>query len=242
MIPIYDIIVKILVRFWSYLRPMKKLILIFSILFLVDTVYGQQTLKTVKVDSLVTISLPAGSGKKDTLGQQIFSATTSLGYMIAIREPNEKNNQPLQKEKDLNSVLKKYIKGIQNQSQDGSAQNIRDTTVGRLKAKVFTLLTKDANGDNQYRDFLLLYTKDATYTFQYGYPESRKDLVKDEARSFFSSIKLSPELQRNDQYTDTSKSSSVSSVSIIAIAGGVIVVFGILWLIFRKKRTGSEFA
>ena len=90
---------------------MKKLIILFSILFLVDTVYGQG-FKPVKVDSLVTVSFPVKYTKKDTLGQHIISANTDLAYMIAIMEPNAKGNQPLKKEKDLNSVLKKYIKEI----------------------------------------------------------------------------------------------------------------------------------
>jgi len=221
-----------------YVSNMKKLIILFSILFLVDTVYGQG-LKPVKVDSLVTVSFPVKYTKKDTLGQQIFSANTDLAYMIAIMEPNAKGNQPLKKEKDLNSVLKKYIKGIQAQTDNGSAQNVRDTTIGTLKAKAFNLLTKDANGDYQSRNFVLLYTQDATYTFEYGYADSRKDLIKDEAKAFFSSIKLSPELQRNDQYTDTSASKGISTISIVELAGGLIVVFLVVWLIFRKKDTGE---
>lgn len=215
---------------------MKKLIIIFSILFLVDTVYGQGY-KPVKVDSLVTVSFPAKFTKKDTLGQQIYSANTDLGYMIAIREPNAAGNQPLKKENDLNSVLKKYISGIQSQSGNGSAANVRDTTVGTLKAKAFTLITKDANGDIQYRNFVLLYTKDATYTFQYGYADIRKELVKNEAKAYFSSIRLSPQLQRNDQYTETSASShSIGALSIFEIGGGVLVLFGAVWLIFRKRN------
>lgn len=215
---------------------MKKLIIIFSILFLVDTVYGQGY-KPVKVDSLVTVSFPAKFTKKDTLGQQIYSANTDLGYMIAIREPNAAGNQPLKKENDLNSVLKKYISGIQSQSGNGSAANVRDTTVGTLKAKAFTLITKDANGDIQYRNFVLLYTKDATYTFQYGYADTRKELIKNEAKAYFSSIRLSPQLQRNDQYTETSASShGIGALSIFEIGGGVLVLFGAVWLIFRKRN------
>ena len=198
-----------------------------------------QSLKSVKVDNLVSVSLPSSYSKKDTLGQQIFSANSDLGYMMAIREPNAKGNQPLKKEKDLNAVLKKYIQGIQTQSGNGSTQNVRDTTIGTLKAKTFTLFVKDPNGDNQYRNFILLYTQEATYTFEYGYSDSRKDLIKDEAKAFFSSIKLSPELQRNDQYTDTSASKGISTISIVEIAGGLIVVFLVVWLIFRKKDTGE---
>ena len=219
---------------------MKKLIIFFAILFSVNAVFGQ-SLKPVKVDKLVSILFPSSYTKKDTLGQQIFTANTNLGYMIAIREPNAKGNQPLKKEQDLNEVLKNYINGIQSQSGNGSIQNARDTIIGNLKAKAFTLFTKDPNGDNQYRNFILLYTQDATYTFEYGYPDMRKDLVKDETKVYFGSIKLSPELQRNDQYTDTSRSTSVSTNMIIKIAGGAAIIFIALWLAFRK-RENTEFA
>jgi hypothetical protein len=205
-----------------------------------NAVFGQ-SLKSVKVDNLVSVSLPSSYSKKDTLGQQILSANTDLGYMMAIREPNAKGNQPLKKEKDLNAVLKKYIQGIQSQSGNGSTQNVRDTTIGTLKAKTFTLFVKDPNGDNQYRNFILLYTQDATYTFEYGYTETRKDLIKAESKAYFSSIKLSPELQLNDQYTDTSSSNSMSTLSIFEIGGGVLIIFVIAWFIFRK-RDSNEFA
>lgn len=219
---------------------MKKLIILIAVLFSMNAVFGQ-SLKSVKLDSLVNVSLPSSYSKKDTLGQQIFSANTDLGYMISIRQPNATGNQPLKKENDLNNVLKKYIKGIQSQSGEGSTQNIRDTTIGTLKAKAFTLFMKDPNGDNQYRNFLLLYTKDATYTFEYGYPEARKDFIKAESKAFFASIKLSPELQRNDQYTDTKSSSSVSTTTIMEIGGGVLILGLIAWFIFRKKDS-NQFA
>lgn len=217
---------------------MKKLIIIFAILFSVNAVFGQ-SLKSVKLDSLVNVSLPSSYTKKDTLGQQIYTANSDLGYMIAIRQANAKSNQPLQEENDLNVVLKDYIKGIQTQSGNGSTQNIRDTTIGRLKAKAFTLLQSDPNGENQYRNFILLYTKDATYTFEYGYPESRKDLIKGESMGYFASIKLSPELQRNDQYVDTRPQTSGNKVTVIEIAGGIVIIGLIGWLVFRKKDSGQ---
>lgn len=219
---------------------MKKLIIIIVILFSVNAVFGQ-SLKSVKLDSLVNVSLPKSYVQKDTLGQKILTANTDLGYMIAIREPNAKGNQPLKKEKDLNAVLKKYIQGIQRQSGTGSTQYVRDTTIGTLKAKAFTLFVKDPNGDNQYRNFILLYTQGATYTFEYGYPESRKDFVKGESRAYFSSIKLSPELQRNDQYTETAPSKSVNTSLVFEIGGGALILGLIAWFIFRKKNS-NQFA
>jgi len=215
---------------------MKKLILLFAVLFSVKTVIAQ-AYKPVKIDNLVTISMPAGYTEKDTLGQRIFSASTNFGYMMAIAEPNAKNNQPLKKEKDLNDVLKKYVKGIQKQTPNSSAQNVRDTTVGTLKAKAFTLVTDDGTGNIQNKSFLLIYTTGTTYTLQYSYPDIRKDMVKGEAKAYFSSIKLSPDLQRNDQYTDIhSSSSGVSTYTVIEISAGAIVVFLVVWLVFFRDR------
>ncbi|MBV8389639.1 MAG: hypothetical protein JO080_07565 [Mucilaginibacter sp.] len=219
---------------------MKKIIVLFTILFSVNAVFGQ-ALKSVKVDSLVSVSLPSSYTKKDTLGQQIFTANTDLGYIIAIRQLNAKGNQPLKKESDLNAVLKDYIQGIQSQSGNGSAQNIRDTTIGKLKAKAFTLFISDPNGESQYRNFVLLYTQDATYTFEYGYPESRKDFIQGESKAYFASIKLSSELQLNDQYTDTRPSHSINTNTVIEASGGILMLGLIAWFIFRKRDSG-EFA
>jgi hypothetical protein len=221
---------------------MKKLILLFGILFSVNSVFSQGY-KPVKIDNLVTISMPAGYSEKDTLGQHIYTANTNFGYMMAIAEPNAKNNKPLKKENELNDVLKNYVTGIQSQSPNSSAQNVRDTTVGTLKGKAFTLVTDDGTGNVQNKNFLLIYTTEATYTFEYGYPDMRKDMIKGEAKAYFGSIKLSPDLQRNDQYTDTrSSSSGLGTNSIIEIVGGILVVFVIVWLIFFRNRSSNELA
>jgi len=55
-------------------------------------------------------------------------------------------------------------------------------------------------------------------------------------KAYYSSIELSPELQRNDQYLNTAPSTSNSTVTIAEIAGGVIVLGLVIWLIFRKKN------
>jgi len=220
---------------------MKKLILLFGILFSVKTVFGQGY-KPVKIDNSVTISMPTGYTQKDTLGQHLYNATTNFGYMMAMAEPNAKNNKPLKKAKDLDNVFKDYVKGIQGQTPYSSAQNVRDTTVGTLKAKAFTLLIDDHSGSIQYKDFLLIYTTEATYTFVYGFPDIRKDMIKDEAKTYFGSIKLSSDLQRNDQYTDLhSSSSGLSTNNIIEISGGVLIVFIVIWVIFFRSRR-NEFA
>src|SRR3569832_422387 len=129
---------------------MKKLILLFAVLFSVKAVFGQ-AYKPVKIDNMVTISMPAGYTEKDTLGQHLYNANTNFGYMMAMAEPNAKNNKPLKKAKDLDNVFKDYVKGIQGQTPHSSAQNVRDTTVGTLKAKAFTLVIDDHTGNIQYK-------------------------------------------------------------------------------------------
>ncbi|GAA4336968.1 hypothetical protein GCM10023149_46180 [Mucilaginibacter gynuensis] len=211
---------------------MKKLILAFSIAAFTLTGYSQG-LKPVKIDSLVTVSMPGEFTKKDTLGQQIYSGSGLMGYMMVIRAQNPANNQPLKKENDLNNVFKEYIKKLQGQS-SGDIMNARDTTIGKLKAKVFALETNDENGQ-QVRNFALIYTKDATYTFEYLYPTNRAELIKDENKAYFGSIKISPELERTDQYISTA-SSGVSGTGKIAIyGGGSLVLLMIGYFIYRKK-------
>lgn len=192
-----------------------------------------QNLKPVKIDSLVTVSLPEKYTKKDTLGQQVYSANGTLGYMVVIRQPNAANNEPLKKEKDLNKVLKDYIKGIKGQS-DGDALNVRDTTIGHLKAKTFTLSTDEGAGE-QFRNFILLYTQDVTYTFEYFYEAKRAELIKDEYKQFSSSLQISPELKRTDQYLSNAK--GMSTVAKIALYGGIaLVLIIVITLVARRKR------
>ncbi len=213
---------------------MKKIFLSLILPLLAIPGFSQVT-KPVKLDSLVTVSLPPGYQKKDTLGEQIFSANGLFGYMVAIREANAKNNAPLKKARDLNKVLKDYIKGIQGQASDGSAQNVRDTAIGALKAKIFTLQSDVGGDDVEYRNFVLLYTQDATYTFEYVYPENRKDLVKDEYKAYIASIKLSPGLQRTDQYL--SNANGLSTINQIEIFGsGGLVIIVVIVLVARRKR------
>lgn len=218
---------------------MKKLFLSFLLLFLTITGYSQ-LLKPVKIDSLVTVSLPPVHQKKDTLGQRIFSGNGLVGFMEVIKAPNVKNTVPLNMENDLDKVFKEYIKTIQTQSVNGVTQNIRDTTIGTLKAKLFTLRKEDAKSEIQLRNFILIYTTEATYTFEYAYPEFRKDAVIEEYKAFVKSIKFSPQLQRNDQYLHNTKGMS-STVKMALYGGAVLIIVIILMLIIRnKKRPASK--
>ncbi|MEO6150434.1 MAG: hypothetical protein ABIN95_04030 [Mucilaginibacter sp.] len=213
---------------------MKKILSIFSILAFTISAYSQE-LKPVKIDSLVTVSLPAKYDLKDTADQKIFSANGSMGYMIVIRSAN--NNQPLKKEKDLNKVFKEYMKKVQAQS-SGSILNSRDTTIGNLKAKVFGLETDDQKGV-EIRNFTVLYTNEALYTFEYVYPEMRKDNIKEESKAFFSSINVSSHLHRTDQYVNTSATGMSLIGKITIFGGGSIALLLVGYFIYRKKSEAS---
>ncbi len=214
---------------------MKKIFLSFTIILFSVSAFSQ-LIKPVKIDSLVTISMPPEYQHKDTLGQQIFTGNGLYGYMEAIRAANPKHTPPLKKERDLNNVLKDYVKGIQGESGGGSAQNVRDTTIGPLEAKIFTLRTDDGSGNVLNRNFVLIYTTEATYTFEYGYQDARKDLIKDEYRSFLNSIKLSPELQRHDQYLSNSKALSLNQQIAIACGAALVIIIVIILIVRSKKK------
>jgi hypothetical protein len=213
---------------------MKKLLVSFALLTLAITGFSQ-VLKPVKIDSLVTVSLPANHQKKDTLGQQIYSANGLVGFMEVIKAANVKNTAPLKNQNDLNKVFKDYVKTIQAQSTNGTTQNIRDTVIGTLKAKLFTLISEDSNSQVQIRNLILIYTTEATYTFEYTFPEFRKDLIKDEYKAYINSIKFAPNLQRNDQYLFNSKG-GMTTIAKIALYGGIALIVIIIFLVVRKRR------
>ncbi len=212
---------------------MKKLLLsIIPVLFAVSGFC--QGLQAVKLDSDVTVSLFPGFQKKDTLVQSTYTANALNGYMVVIRQVNAKGNTPLKKSSDLNKVMKTYVKGIQAESPNSVAENVRDTTVGQLKAKVFTLKT-DNGGDITLRDFVLLYTQDVTYTFEYVYSNNTIDFSKKEGKAFFSSIRLGPDMTWNDQYQ--SRATGLSSINKIEIfGGGALVIILVIVLVSRKRK------
>ncbi|GAA4103993.1 hypothetical protein [Mucilaginibacter panaciglaebae] len=218
---------------------MKKIILISASLILSAFAGFGQTLKPVAIDSAVTVSLPEAYTKTDTLGQQIYSSNSPLGYVVVLRTPNAKNTAPLQHESDLDKVLKENIKNIQAGTDYASAQYVRDTTIGKLKAKTFTLQTDNGGGDIQLRNIVLLYTNAATYIFEYAYPNARKEMVSGEYKSFVNSIKLAPTLDRHDQYVSNSK--GVSATWLIVIAGIILLIIGsIYWYRQRQKNLELE--
>jgi hypothetical protein len=219
---------------------MKKIFLISATLILSAITGFAQEVKPVAIDSMVTVSLPTAYQKTDTLGQQIFSSNSALGYVVVLRTPNAKNTAPLKRENDLDNILKDNVKSIQAESNNASAQFVRDTTIGKLKAKTFTLQTDNGQGDIQFRNIVLLYTNAASYVFEYVYPNARKDVIANDYQSFINSIKLSPELQRNDQYLSNAKGISPVLITGILILAVVLLVVFLVIYIQKKRRLAYE--
>jgi hypothetical protein len=218
---------------------MKKLLLIFTLIFFTTLGYSQ-LFKTVKIDTLISVTLPAVYTKKDTAGQLTLSAKASYGFIVVTRIPNAANNAPLKKEKDLNQVFKNYVKDVQ-QVGNGSILNERDTLISTVKGHLFTLKTQDDDGNVQYRQFLFIYTRDASYTFQYFFNEGQAELIGADTKPFYSSIKLQPDLQRNDQYLVPSKPGMPGSLKALLYGGGglVIVLIIVFTTIRRRKRKAA---
>ena len=104
-----------------------------------------------------------------------------------------------------------------------------------FRSKAFTLQTDDGQGDIQFRNIVLLYTNAASYVFEYVYPNARKDMIGNDYKAFVNSIKLSPELQRHDQYLSNAKGMSpVMTVGLIG--GGVLVIILVVLYVQRKRR------
>ncbi len=205
-----------------------------ALLFFTAAGFAQQ-LEPVKIDSMVTVSLPADYNKVDTLDQQVYSANSDLGYMVVVKA-TENNNKPLEKENDLNKVMDNYVDNFKQQYKDASAQNVRDTTVGPLKAKAFTLEYRADDSSVQFKNFVLLYTTGASYFFQYAYPSMRSDVVGNELKTFLSSIKVSPELKRTDQYLSDDKGMSpVVKTGLIAGGSLLAVALIVVWMNKRKQ-------
>jgi hypothetical protein len=214
---------------------MKKLIVSFSLVIAAFTAFGQR-LKTVKLDTLVSVTLPADYHTQDTLDEQTYTANAQYGYIIVGRSPNPSGNTTLKKEKELNNVFKEYIRKVRSSLPDGIIQNDHDTIIHNIEVRDFTLSTDTGSGI-QLRRFRILYTKPVTYTFQYLYDDMRKDIATDEMNTFFKSIKISPDFNGTDQFTLYGKHGRVNSLIVILVAGGAVVLLLIVLIAKKRRRT-----
>ncbi|MES2277569.1 MAG: hypothetical protein V4592_16210 [Bacteroidota bacterium] len=218
---------------------MKKILINISLILLGLPAFcqSQNAVKVdslIKLDSLVSVKMPADFTKRDTLGQQYYTAVSQYGFIIVNRSPNPTTNQPLKKEKELNSIFKEYIRKTQASLSEGTIINDHDTIINKLEVRDFTIRTDTGSGV-QLRKFRVLYTKPVTYTFEYLYDESRQDVSNKEMLAFFSSIKTDPDLDGHDQYLTFGKWQGLSGTVIVLILSAVLIIVFVI-LVVRKKR------
>lgn len=213
---------------------MKKLIIYLSILLVAAQAkaQGQYFLYPVKIDSLVSVSMPKEFTRSNAGGQQIISGNGQYGAMLVIRTPNPTTAKAVKNEKGLDNVFKEYVKKVQASLTEGTIKNDHDTTIGKLTARDFTLQVDTGSG-SQSRHFTLVYTKNVSYTFEYLYDDFREDLPIGEMKAFLGSISVSPELTTADQYVTTSQS-SFPVVKVVVIGGIVLLIVGVV-VFFRRR-------
>ncbi|GAB3926254.1 hypothetical protein [Mucilaginibacter myungsuensis] len=212
---------------------MKKILLSFNIV-LFGLAGSAQTTKKVRLDEVVSLTLPADVRKIDTLGQQTYTANSRYGYMIVSRVPNGEQ-KVLKKEKELKKIFKDYIKEVQAGLPEGTITDSKDTIMNKLEVHDFVLRTDTGSGV-QLRKFRILYTKPVTYTFQYLYDEQRQDVAAEEMKAFFAGIKSPPELDGTDQYLTFGKWQGVSGTLIIIGVSVIAVIIFVILMVRRKRK------
>jgi len=210
---------------------MKKLVLYLSIFLFARQANAQYYLSPVKVDNLISVSMPKEYTKSNQGGQDVLTANGSYGSMVVIRSVNPVLKQPVKNVKGLDNVFKEYIKNVQRSLPEGNISHERDTTIGKLTAHDF-VLQLDTGSGSELRYFRLIYTKNVTYTFQYLYDDFRKDLAVGEMNAYLQSISISPELTTADQYVTVAPTFPI--VKVIIFAGIAFVIIG--GVLFYRRR------
>ncbi|MEO8794895.1 MAG: LPXTG cell wall anchor domain-containing protein [Daejeonella sp.] len=213
---------------------MKKLILVLFIVSLGLSAFAQNWDK-VEIDSAVSIKLPKGFKKTEKTGEESFSAQTSFGTILIFKADDDAKVTPdIEKDKHLNTFYDKYITRVKNSSKDGKITHEKDSVLGELKVKDFTLEIDSGSG-TQLRKFRLLHANNATYTFEFLFQEIHKEYAAEECNQFFNSISVNDTLHRSDQFTDESIPAT-SNNRIYIVGAGIILVGLLLFFVLRNKK------
>jgi hypothetical protein len=213
---------------------MKNLFFLFLISFIAFPAFSQNW-KTVKMDSTVSFKLPKGFIKTKTEGENNFSAQTTFGTILIFKTPDDPLVTPdIDKDKNLHEFYTEYLNRIQKTTSDGKITNEKDTLLGELKVKDFTL-SIDSGSGNQFRKFRILHANNATYTFEFLFQEIHKDYAAEECNLFFNSISVNEDMNRSDQFTAENIPGKGPNYYLI---GGVIVMLAgiILFFVLKKPR------
>jgi len=196
---------------------------------------GAQEWPTVKIDSAVSVQLPAGFAKTDTANQVQVLASSDYGTIMVFKSDDNPEIMEIEKDSHLEKYYKNYVNTVGSSAAGGNIINEKSTRLGDLKVKDFTLQV-DSGGGKQYRDFKILHANGATYTFEFLYGYLHKNLVKPEKDRFFKSISVTEALDRQDQYTSPGIVQQNQISPLWIVAGGAVIVTLIVFFIVRRKR------
>lgn len=199
-----------------------------------------QDWKHYKIDDSVQVSLPPDFTQTDTLGQIQITAKTSYGYIQIAKQRDNSNTTPdIEKEKHLKRYYNNFIDRIKLSAKGGIVTNEKDTIIGKLRVRDFTLAIDSGSG-KQLRNFRILHENNATYTFQYLHQDIHQEYAAPEREAFFSSITVPPSIGRKSQYTSPENTTGISppSNTILYIVEGTVVALIFLGMILyqNKKR------
>ena len=217
---------------------MKNLIVIF-LLFTGLSAFGQTGWQTVKLDTAISFKLPKGFQKTKSDSASSFSAATGFGTILIFKaDDNPVVTPDIERNKHLEAYYNDYIERVEASTSDGKITNEKDTIIGDLKAKDFTL-ELDTGGGVQVRKFRIIHANSATYTFEFLFEEMHREYAAEECNQFFNSITVSENVGRADQF-NAPASDGGGGMSPYLIGLAVLVIIGIIiYFVIRKKRAVS---
>ena len=215
---------------------MKNLILV--ILTLLSFPAFAQGWKTVKLDTAVSFKLPPEFQKAKSDTASSFSASTTFGTILIFKASDNPVVTPdIERDKHLAEYYDDYIERVRTSTSDGKITNEKDTVIGDLSVKDFTLEIDTGQG-MQIRKFRILHANNATYTFEFLFDELHREYADDECNRFFNSIMVNENVERSDQFN--APETITGSLNPYLVSGGVLLVIGlIIYLVIRKRRVVS---
>ncbi len=221
---------------------MKRIFVLLAI-YLIPFLALAQTWDTFKIDSAVSVGLPKGFTQTETNKQFNLVARTLFGTILIFKIPDNPQTTPdIEKDRHLKNYYENYIKSVEQSSSDALITDEKDNLIGKLKVKDFTLKI-DTGGGVLFRDFRILHTNGATYTYEFLYQNIHKEYAIPEREKFFKSIEVNENISISDQYTSQILNSDSPDNSKYLIFLIILVLLAIGFTILRillKKPQGAD--
>lgn len=217
---------------------MKRSILTYLCCIISVALYAQNW-KPYKIDDSVQVSLPPDFTQVDTLGQIHINAKTSFGFIQISRQPDNPIITPdIEKTKHLKRYYDDFVDRIKLSAKGGIITNEKDTIIGKLRVKDFTLAIDSGSG-KQLRNFRILHENNATYTFQYLHQDIHREYAAPEREAFFNSITVPPSIGKKSQFTSPENTTGEPPArnTLIYVIEGVAVLLILLGIVlYRNKK------